>query len=74
MTTHELARELLGKPDVMVTVRGYEGGVDEIQFVRNVNKLHLNVNDEWYYGKHDYDHYGCESGCTHVIVDAIQID
>jgi hypothetical protein len=41
----------------MVTVRGYEGGVDEIRFVNTPRELALDVNEEWYYGKHEYVDY-----------------
>ena len=54
MTSHELARKLLELPDVMVTRSGYEGGVNEITRVNNPQTLTLNVNDSWYYGKHEY--------------------
>lgn len=54
MTSHELARKLLAGPDLMVTVRGYEGGVDEVQFILKSEPINLNVNEEWYYGKHEY--------------------
>jgi hypothetical protein len=57
MTSHELAKKLLELPDVMVTVRGYEGGVDEIRFVNTPRELALDVNEEWYYGKHEYVDY-----------------
>jgi hypothetical protein len=55
MTSHELARKLLEGEDVMVTVRGYEGGVNEINTIYPVDTLYLNVNTEGYYGKHEYD-------------------
>ena len=59
MTAHELARKLLAGPDVMVTVRGYEGGVNEIKFVQEPQKLALNANDEndHWYGRHTYVMY-----------------
>lgn len=54
MTSHELARKLLAMPDLAVTVRGYKGGVDIIDFISEPATLVLNVNEEWYYGKHEY--------------------
>ena len=39
-------------PELMVVVAGYEGGVDEIKKYKLCN-IELNVNDEWYYGKHE---------------------
>jgi hypothetical protein len=39
----------------MATVRGYEGGVDEVDVVRAPANLHPEVNKErWYYGLHEY--------------------
>ena len=56
MTSHELAIKLLKLPDVMVTRRGYEGGVSEITEASEPRRLVLNVhNGEWYhYGEHEY--------------------
>jgi hypothetical protein len=39
-------------PELMVVVAGYEGGVDEMDKYELCD-VELNVNDEWYYGKHD---------------------
>ena len=39
-------------PELMVVVRGYEGGVDEVSDY-GLCDIELNVNDEWYYGKHE---------------------
>lgn len=53
MTTHELARQLLAGPDVMATVRGYEGGVNEINAIE---PCMIVLNEHLYhpcYGKHD---------------------
>ena len=38
--------------ELMVVVRGYEGGVDEVSDYGLCN-IWLNANDEWYYGKHE---------------------
>ena len=54
MTTHELARKLLAGEDVMATVSGYEGGVNEIGTVSDPSPILLNVNTAWYYGDHEY--------------------
>lgn len=55
MTAHTLAQQLLKGPDVLVTVAGYEGGVDEITTVVPPRPLHLRVNrDDSYYGDHSY--------------------
>jgi hypothetical protein len=39
-------------PELMVVIKGYEGGVDEVSRYELCN-IELNVNDEWYYGKHE---------------------
>ncbi len=74
MTSHELAKKLLEMPDVIVTVSGYEGGVDELTSIEPVKELHLNVNDAWYYGKHEYNSSRCEGGCIHKKTMAIHLD
>ena len=38
--------------ELMVVVAGYEGGVNEVDKSELCN-IELNVNDEWYYGKHE---------------------
>lgn len=40
-----------------VVVKGYEGGVDDVINVKIV-KIKKNVNDEWYYGKHEINEDG----------------
>jgi len=39
-------------PDMMVVVSGYEGGVDELSKIKRI-EVALNVNTDWYYGKHE---------------------
>ena len=39
-------------PELMVVVAGYEGGVNEVSDY-GLCDIELNVNDEWYYGKHE---------------------
>ncbi len=39
-------------PELMVVVAGYDGGVDEIDKYELCD-VELNVNTEWYYGKHE---------------------
>ena len=39
-------------PELMVVIRGYEGGVNEVTDYGLCN-IWLNANDEWYYGKHE---------------------
>jgi len=38
--------------ELMVVVAGYEGGVDEMDKYELCD-VELNVNTEWYYGKHE---------------------
>ena len=53
MTVKNLIERLSQMPqDSIVTVRGYEGGVNEVNNISAV-KLHLNSNSKWYYGKHE---------------------
>lgn len=39
-------------PELMVVIGGYEGGVDEVSRYELCD-VELNVNTEWYYGKHE---------------------
>ncbi len=39
-------------PELMVAIIGYEGGVDEVSRYELCD-VELNVNDDWYYGKHE---------------------
>ncbi len=39
-------------PELMVAIIGYEGGVDEVSRYELCD-VELNVNTEWYYGKHE---------------------
>lgn len=54
MTAHELAHKLLELPDLPVTVRGYESGVNIISEVKEPCPIHLDIHQEAYYGKHEY--------------------
>lgn len=52
-------------PEMMVIVSGYEGGVTEVTEI-DKRKIKLNVNTEWWYGKHevtikDTDSFDCEA-------------
>jgi hypothetical protein len=58
MKVKELIEELQKcDPEKMVVVAGYEGGHDEISGAGEI-RLKLNVNTEWYYGKHEEDDEG----------------
>ena len=49
-------------PFKKVVIAGYEGGFNEVTGVGQV-KLKLNVNTEWYYGKHEQDDAGETALC-----------
>ena len=53
----------------MVIVAGYEGGHDEITGCKPIG-LRLNVNDSWYYGRHEEstDHDNCKVDCIAIEV------
>ncbi len=61
MTVRELIESLskIEDQEVRVMVRGYEGGVDDIVIGNGIDNtpaiIHvaLDVNREWYYGKHE---------------------
>ncbi len=53
MNVGQLIEKLEQMPkDAMVVRRGYEGGVSEATEANLVN-VELNVNTDWYYGKHE---------------------
>jgi ribosome modulation factor len=53
MTVKELIEQLQQLPaDLRVVVRGYEGGVDDIDRLEQ-GYIQLNAHQEWYYGKHE---------------------
>jgi hypothetical protein len=58
-------------PELMVVTNGYEGGVDDVEELE-LEKVALNVNTEWYYGKHEAI-YGQDSHEGKEIVDAVRI-
>lgn len=58
MNAEELIEELKKvPPKTMVVISGYEGGLNEVSTVEAV-KIRLNVNDAWYYGKHEHAVFG----------------
>ena len=53
MTVKELIEQLQTlDQDSRVFVRGYEAGYDDVNSVKTT-QIVLNVNNVWYYGKHD---------------------
>ena len=61
MTVKQLIQILnnIEDQDVKVMVRGYEGGVDDVIVQSNESNtpailtIHRDVNNEWYYGRHE---------------------
>jgi hypothetical protein len=65
MTVRELIQSLskIQDQDIRVMVRGYEGGYDDIVIGNGIDNntivipapidVALEVNDEWYYGRHE---------------------
>jgi hypothetical protein len=42
------------KDNIVVMTRGYEGGYDDIDnIIPEPITMALNINDEWYFGKHE---------------------
>lgn len=39
-------------PTDLVVISGYEGGLDEVDYVKNI-KIAMNVNDSPYFGDHE---------------------
>lgn len=53
MTVQELIKILESlNSQTRVVVKGYEGGVNDVQSVADI-LIALNQNTEWYYGKHE---------------------
>jgi len=74
MTVEELIAELQKHdPKLQVIISGYEGGVDDIGCVIP-QKIALNVNTEWYYGKHEtVDHMSYRDLTQYAQADAVYI-
>jgi hypothetical protein len=55
MTVRELIEKLQQlDQDKMIVINGYEGGCDFPNHTAQVS-VTLNVNTQWYYGKHEYN-------------------
>jgi hypothetical protein len=53
MTAKELINHLKNlPPETHICLKGYEGGIDYVDLLREVKILH-NRNSEWYYGNHE---------------------
>lgn len=58
MTVKQLIQILsqIQDQNTIVMISGYEGGVDDIVIDNNIpaiQQVALNVNDQWWYGKHE---------------------
>ena len=56
MTVKQLIEELskIEDQDLRVMTSGYEGGFDDLEIKSyNIQFMALDVNTEWYYGKHE---------------------
>ena len=54
MKIKELIKELESLDgELHIFVDGYEGGCNEVIVNNNIKDIALNVNDEWWYGKHE---------------------
>lgn len=72
MTVKELIKALteIEDQEVRVMVRGYEGGVDDIQDkTPAIENIALDVNTEWYYGRHERvdDMYDATNSEYHIV-------
>ena len=66
MTIAELIEQLQKYPqDTRVVVRGYEGGVDDVDEVE-LTEIYLNYNSVRYYGKHEKVEYATPRDCEKV--------
>jgi hypothetical protein len=81
MTVKELIESLskIEDQEIRVMVKGYEGGVDDIVIGNGIDNntpaiIHvaLDVNEEWYYGKHErVEHIHDVTNSKYHIVKAI---
>lgn len=78
MTVRELIESLskIEDQDIRVMVSGYEGGVDDMVIGNGIEDntpaiqyVALDVNTEWYYGKHERvdDMYGATNSEYHIV-------
>lgn len=73
MKAKNLAELLMQNPELEVMQHGYEGGYSIISNLE-VSKMVLDVNNSWYYGKHEkYDYDRKEEFECHEKIDAVII-
>jgi hypothetical protein len=69
MTVKQLIEHLQTlDPELRVFSRGYEGGLDDVNGTSSIIDVELNVNSEWYYGKHEETHKPTETAVKGVIL------
>ncbi len=73
MTVAELIIKLktIENQNAAVFIKGYEDRLDDITFDNKLHNVLLNVNSEWYYGKHELTY--CNNSDKHTIVEGIII-
>ena len=76
MTVQQLIKALsqIEDQNTKVMIRGYEGGVDELAIGSGIGNntpaivnVALDVNNEWYYGKHEVQQYSHEYTDKQII-------
>ena len=79
MTVKELIESLskIEDQNIRVMVRGYEGGVDDITIGNGIDNntvvipaivnVALDVNEEWYYGRHEVQNFDHEYKGREII-------
>lgn len=71
MTVRELIEKLsqIENQETRVMINGYEGGVNDINNIASIVDVVLDVNDEWYYGKHERvdDIYESTNSDYHIV-------
>ena len=72
MTVRELIEKLsqIENQEALVMTPGYEGGFDDVDYDIIETDMILNVNSEWYYGKHERaeDVYGAGQVVKAIIL------
>ena len=74
MTIKQLIEELskIEDQDLRVMTSGYEGGFNDLEIITNPIHMALDVNEEWYYGKHEpVDNLYEATNSNYQIVKAI---
>lgn len=73
MKVNELIEELKKiDGDLNVYIHGYEGGVSDLESIGAVVDVALNVNGEWWYGKHEVVEIG-DNYPGHEVVRGVEL-